>query len=235
LLIDVDNDKKQLSKKVVNDTPTTEIPIEHNPSVVPQRTAPIILAPPQYPVNKAPNEASMSSVDSSSIPSSIDMDSIHVIPIQVPSKISRSEKIETIQIPSKISRPEKIETIPIKKIPVGEVSAVKETKMKVKQLKEKVPTTDTASSKRRHTTVIANIVKRAPSQTSRSHSQTSRSHSAHNGRRQVNYFSPSPSTQQWNVSTYYLTNYHKSNEEKQTKYITEIYDKATNRFIPTTC
>ncbi len=143
-----------------------------------------------------------------------------------------------------------IETISIKKKPVEDVPATKKTKTKIKQLKTKSSATDViigtsksnleltssnhvAPSKRRQTTLITNIVKR-PS------SHTSRSHSAHTGHEQVNHynmFSPpsSSSTQQWNVTTYYPPNYHTSREEKQTKYITEIYDKATNRFIQTTC
>jgi hypothetical protein len=86
-------------KKVVNDMPTTEILIQHNAAVVPQVTTPIILAPPQYPANKTAYGTNMSLVDSSSlrqtsnIQSSTTGDSIHVIPIQVPSKIFRPEKV----------------------------------------------------------------------------------------------------------------------------------------------
>jgi hypothetical protein len=86
-------------KKVVNDAPTTEIPIQHNAAVVPQVTTPIILAPPQYPANKTAYGTNMSLVDSSSlgqtsnIQSSTNGDSVHVIPIQVPSKIFRPEKV----------------------------------------------------------------------------------------------------------------------------------------------
>jgi len=140
-----------------------------------------------------------------------------------------------------------IEPIPIKKITVKDKPAVKETKKNIKKLKENIPATDVtigasksnfevtssnhiAPSKRRQSALITNIVKRPPF-------YTPRSHSANTGRTQVNHYShyPFSSPSQWNVTTYYPTNYHKFKEEKQTKYITEIYDKATNRFIPTKC
>ncbi len=121
-----------------------------------------------------------------------------------------------------------IETILIKKNLVGDVPSAKEKKTKMKQLKENISTTVTALSKKRQSALITSIVKRAPT-------QTSRSHSAHTDRTQVNHFPPSSSTQQWNVTTYYSANHQLSKKEKPTKYITEIYDKTTNRFIPTTC
>ena len=43
------------------------------------------------------------------------------------------------------------------------------------------------------------------------------------------------SEQQWNFLNQYPDNLLGSNERMPTKYITEIYDRATNRFIPTTC
>lgn len=78
---------------------------------------------------------------------------------------------------------------------------------------------------------LANIVKRSPS-------PTLRSHSAHiNGKKGEHYDYTTYSTagQKWNVITYYPKHDRKHQEHTQTKYITEIYDKATNRFIPTTC
>jgi len=41
--------------------------------------------------------------------------------------------------------------------------------------------------------------------------------------------------QQWDFINNYPTQYGDSNEHVKTTYITEIYDRATNRFIPTTC
>lgn len=41
--------------------------------------------------------------------------------------------------------------------------------------------------------------------------------------------------QQWDFINNYPSNYGLSNEYVKTNYITEIYDRATNRFIPTTC
>jgi hypothetical protein len=83
-------------KKDGNNLPTTEVPIQHNSSVEAQPTTPIILTPPQYPVNKAPNKTSMSPVDSSTNQASASAGSIHVIPIQVPLKVTRSEKVHLI-------------------------------------------------------------------------------------------------------------------------------------------
>jgi hypothetical protein len=41
--------------------------------------------------------------------------------------------------------------------------------------------------------------------------------------------------QQWDFITNYPAHYGAANESMKTNYITEIYDRATNRFIPTTC
>ena len=41
--------------------------------------------------------------------------------------------------------------------------------------------------------------------------------------------------QQWNFINNYPANFGTSNGHIITNYITEIYDRATNRFVPTTC
>ncbi len=82
----------------------------------------------------------------------------------------------------------------------------------------------TAASKKRQSALIASITKRSQS------ANVDRRHVNH-----YNYYSPSLYNQRWNVLTYYPSNYHLPREETRTKYITEIYDKATNRFIPATC
>lgn len=41
--------------------------------------------------------------------------------------------------------------------------------------------------------------------------------------------------QQWDFINNYPAHFGDSKEHVKTKYITEIYDQATNRFIPTTC
>jgi len=84
--------EEEALKKVDDNTPTTEILIQKNASVVPQSTTPIILTPPEYPINKTSNEMSISS----GIQPSTSNNSIHVIPIQVPSKKSRPEKVHFI-------------------------------------------------------------------------------------------------------------------------------------------
>jgi len=93
--------------KNVNTTSPPEIPIQHDSTVVqqpPPSIAPIILAPPQYPASEVPNPTTVSSVDSSSlgqtttssIQSSTSADSIHIVPIQAPLKVSRQEKVYNV-------------------------------------------------------------------------------------------------------------------------------------------
>ena len=57
-------------------------------------------------------------------------------------------------------------------------------------------------------------------------------HSSHEHYDQPSFNLSSP---QWHFLNQYPSNYHTSTEHAQVKYITEIYDRATNRFIPTTC
>ncbi|CAF1493499.1 unnamed protein product [Adineta steineri] len=220
---------------IITTTITTEIPIpiQQKPANAPPLTAPIILAPPQYPTVEPSKPPSMSSIDSSSLGktsslrSSTSADSIHVVPIQVQSKALHLEQIE----------PVRIKQSPVRQI----ISAVKETPNNINQLREKVPIIDLIMesndihhveiSKKRQSVLISNIVKR-------SSSEAPRSHPAHLGRTQVTYFDQVPYSQtieEWDVITHYPANYRTSNEQPQGKYITEIYDKATKRFIPATC
>lgn len=83
---------------------STEIPIQHHPSVAPP-PAGTVLTPPPRPRVTASSTANMSSVDSSSmgltsassIQSSVSNSSIQVIPIQVASKESTPEKVSYTQ------------------------------------------------------------------------------------------------------------------------------------------
>ena len=84
------------------------------------------------------------------------------------------------------------------------------------------------SSKRRQTTLITTIIKPTPS-------DSSRSRSAHTPRVNIHHSSPSSTFQQWDPTTYYPHDYYYSSEGKPIRYITEIYDKTTNRFIPANC
>ena len=120
-----------------------------------------------------------------------------------------------IQVPLKASHAEKIETIPIKKIPV------EEGRTHHRRMKENTTgkSRHSNSSKKRQSALITTIIKPTP--------HTPRSHSAHTGRIQSNHHPPSASSSS-SQQTYYPT----VKEQKPTKYITEIYDKATNRFIP---
>jgi hypothetical protein len=66
----------------------------------------------------------------------------------------------------------------------------------------------------------------------------SRSNTVDLNRSHVNHYNYSTfdlTPQQWDFINNYPTNFGDSNEHVKTKYITEIYDRATNRFIPTTC
>jgi len=68
----------------------------------------------------------------------------------------------------------------------------------------------------------------------------SRSFSANLNRAQIRYYYESyPQNpiqqQQSNAVFQYPTYYYTSDGLRRPKYITEIYDKATNRYIPTTC
>ena len=75
-------------------------------------------------------------------------------------------------------------------------------------------------------------VKEHPSQISRSDSSNIK-HSQDNNHRHPSPYVLTP--QQWNVINSYPTNYYGHHQHVQINYITEIYDRATNRFIPTTC
>jgi hypothetical protein len=90
--------------QVVNSVVSTEIPIQHYPSVASrpiQPLAPVISIPPQSPAMPATNTTNISSVDSSSmgltstssIQSSVSTNSIQVIPIQISSKESSLDKV----------------------------------------------------------------------------------------------------------------------------------------------
>ena len=78
------------TEKVASNTSTTEIPIQHKSSVVPQSTTPTTSIPPEYSINKTTNETRKSSVESATA------NSIHVIPIQVSSEISHPKKVHFI-------------------------------------------------------------------------------------------------------------------------------------------
>ncbi|CAF3010952.1 unnamed protein product [Rotaria sp. Silwood2] len=237
--------------KVVNTVSPTEIPIQHKPSVTPkstQPTLPIILPPAEDSANETSNNTQLSSVDSSSlgqtstssiqtsassVQSSTSAESVHIIPIQVQSKVSHPEKV----------KPVLIETPPARDEPTEQ-----EIKDDVKNFFKKVAVTNLAMAsgktgrdimvinhavpyKKRPGAFITNIVKQT-------NSSSSRSRSAHSDRIQMNhqnYSSPSNTAEQWEIIPYYYKNNRKLQEQKQTKYITEIYDKATKRFIPITC
>ena len=73
--------------------------------------------------------------------------------------------------------------------------------------------------------------KQSPSEVPRSSTgNLNRSHATHH-----NHPSFDLTPQQWDFINNYPAYYGTSNESMKTNYITEIYDRATNRFIPTTC
>lgn len=86
-------------------------------------------------------------------------------------------------------------------------------------------------SKKRSNTLVSTIVKRSSSEAPRSHVNQL-------GRTQVTYLDELPYTslnEDWDIVNYYPTVQHTSNDQQPGKYITEIYDKATKRFIPASC
>jgi hypothetical protein len=83
-----------------------------------------------------------------------------------------------------------------------------------------------ASNMRHSVVIITNVDKKVP--------RISRSHSAHPGRTQLEYpLSVSSHTQ--NMVYHQSANAYMNKTQSRSKYITEIYDKATNRFIPVRC
>ncbi|CAF0939395.1 unnamed protein product [Adineta ricciae] len=215
-----------------NTAPTSEIPVQRKTPVAHPSTAPIILAPPQYPIVEPSPPPTMSSVDSSSLgntsnlQSSASADSIHVIPIQVSSKTSPHEQIETIHIDQS---------------PVRVIPAVKEAQKTVHPQREKIQVADIIIepnesydvdlAKKRQSLIISNLVKRSSSEAPRPHPNPV-------GRMQVTYVDQFPYTtldEQWDIITPYPSHQRSTHDQPQRKYITEIYDKATKRFIPASC
>ncbi|UJR21994.1 hypothetical protein I4U23_025062 [Adineta vaga] len=215
-----------------NNTPTSEIPIQRKVSAAPPSTAPIILAPPQCPTVELSTPPTISSIDSSSLgktsslQSSASADSIHVIPIQVSTKESSLDKIETIHLPQS----------PVKVIP-----AVKEVQKITHPPKDKLQfanviiepneSYDIDLAKKRQSLIISNLVKRSSSEAPRPHTNQL-------GRMQVTYVDQFPYTtldERWDIINPYPTHQRSTNDQPQRKYITEIYDKATKRFIPASC
>ena len=78
--------------KLLSATPTREIPIQHHtpvPSQQGQPTAPIVVLAPQCP----PVEGPMQTIASSVVRPSASAESIHVVPIQIPSKPTHSNQV----------------------------------------------------------------------------------------------------------------------------------------------
>ena len=174
-------------------------------------------------LKKAANEIppEQATNETNSQPQPVNADPIHVIPIQV-SPAEKVKKTLFLFFKNQFFFSVQIETIPIKKIPVEE-GKIHHRRMKENTaVKSSSKSSHSNSSKKRQSALITTIIKPTSS-------HAPRSHSAHTGRTQGNHHNAS--SQQWNVSTYYPN----VKEEKPTKYITEIYDKATNRFIPANC
>jgi hypothetical protein len=146
-------------------------------------------------------------------------------------------KIESISIKKTLSDDEIItEEVDIN---VGQLEeklvAIKISKKKSNKIRLESSSSHSAlPSKKRSSTKKTKTknVKEYPSQISRSDTDNLK-HSQDN-----NHQHPSPyvlTPQQWNVINSYPTNYYGHHQHVQINYITEIYDRATNRFIPTTC
>ncbi|CAF2992261.1 unnamed protein product [Rotaria socialis] len=225
--------KEAAAKEAVNTTSVTEITIQHKPSVTPQPEVPTKYLASEISTDKNTSPVASSTlkeISKSKIKSSKSSDSVHFIPIQVPIKVSR---------------PEKVKQVKIRKIPVKDESTSQEMKKKTKNRHEKsdfkiastVSSVDVTSSnhvapsKKRPNAYITSIVRPETSPTYRSHS----THSDHINTNNYDYYPPSTTTEQWNDYTSCYRNGRRSREPEQATYITEVYDKATNRFIPTTC
>lgn len=109
-------------------------------------------------------------------------------------------------------------TEPIQVIPI-QVQQDKPKESSTHQI-EQIPIkrVPTKAAKKRQSAYYTEIVKQPSPKT------TTRSHSAHTRSEKINQ-------EQWNVTTYYPSNWHHPKEKQPVKYITEIYDKATNRYI----
>ncbi|CAF2116447.1 unnamed protein product [Rotaria magnacalcarata] len=220
-------------KEAVNATSVTEIIIQRKPSVTSQLESPTKHLASEISTDKNTSPVvspTLEEISKSKIKSSKSSDSVHFIPIQVPIKVSR---------------PEKDKQVITRRIPVKDESTSQEMKKKIKHRKEKfdvkIPSAvssveitssnHVAPSKKRPNSYITSIVKQPTSPTYRSHS----THSDRIYTNNYDHYSPSTTTEQWNDYTSCYRNDRGSQEPEQATYITEVYDKATNRFIPTTC
>jgi len=138
-----------------------------------------------------------------------------------------------------------IEVIPIQKVLTDDENVVKCTKKSIDKTEEKLdaktsskPRLESSSSHKSLRPKQRSSLKKKSKNTKQSSPEMPRSNTANLNRLNVNHhhhpsFDLTP--QQWDFINNYPANYGGSNEYVKTNYITEIYDRATNRFIPTTC
>ncbi|CAF0795678.1 unnamed protein product [Rotaria sordida] len=176
------------------------------------------------------SKSTMGLASKSSIQSSASTNSIHVIPIQIASKESSPDKIELTQL---------IE------VPTDDHTSRKDThkngnRLEAKNIKQpqapspnRLPTSSSHNvlvNKNRSSKKKINFIKPVPTQISRSKTDDfARSHGNH----YHNHPSATLTPEQWNIINNMPPTYYNSNPYKKTNYITEIYDRATRRFIPT--
>ena len=239
----------------------TEIPIQHHqpigpqPAPVPASTAVPSAERPPVLVSKPTNISSVDSssiglTSSSSIQSSVSNSSIQVIPIQIASKESTPEKVNQARISFRkfSSSSIQIGIIPIEtKTTNGEslsppsVKSMEKKKEKIDGVKPSKSSSKTqlenGSSQKSLRSKQRSSMKKTK-ETKQLSPDVSRSNTENFNRSHVNQtYHPSfdLTPQQWDFINNYPSHYGLSNEYVKTNYITEIYDRATNRFIPTTC
>jgi len=194
-----------------------EIPIQHHAS----STTESVHTSSSSSSNSVSDPVTISSIDSSSIPSSVSNSSIQVIPIQ---------------IQSKESTPEKIEPIPIQKQVETKESAIDTLNKHIEKLEQKVnPTNQTSQPGSASSSSSSRRSKRTKQRTASKEIEQLKPNKTGAVRSQVTHPSLDLTPQQWDFINKYPAYLGNKSEHIKTNYITEIYDRATNRFIPTTC
>ena len=212
-----------------------EIPIQHHAS----STTESVHTSSSSSSNSVSDPVTISSIDSSSIPSSVSNSSIQVIPIQIQSKESTPEKV--IKIIFVLTNALfifsiKIEPIPIQKQVETKESAIDTLNKHIEKLEQKVnPTNQTSQPGSASSSSSSRRSKRTKQRTASKEIEQLKPNKTGAVRSQVTHPSLDLTPQQWDFINKYPAYLGNKSEHIKTNYITEIYDRATNRFIPTTC
>ena len=225
--------------------PVVEVPMQHHPSVSPQLVEKPATS--QYSSVSDSKATHISSIDSSSAAlsssasgrSSPSVHSIHVIPIQVSSDVPMPKKVNS-SLSSfhfhSIGSLLQTEPITIQQVSVDDgAPSVEPSKGKSPTCDKPLPDPSVAphasSSRKRSQPRATHPTKQFFTQETRSDSRDPSNQNGHLPRQSSVILTP----QQWSLINNYTPDFYGSDQPMPTKYITEIYDRATNRFIPTTC